>query len=77
MAQRVGAQAMPDYPDGYTVVDFRHDRPIRSIEMRDWLDDPSRPGRWCLMVSKVTPPGVTSFLITDPDVAMEFKLRWG
>ncbi|RYD65184.1 MAG: hypothetical protein EOP83_07915 [Verrucomicrobiaceae bacterium] len=50
--------------------------------LREWLDDPTRPGfycwgqNWLASAGNLSPRDCIEVAITDPDVAFEFKLRW-
>jgi hypothetical protein len=47
-----------------------------------WLDDPARPGQWSwgqwwlAIEGNLSPRDCIEVFITDPDVAVEFKMRW-
>ncbi|RYE98766.1 MAG: hypothetical protein EOO77_36665 [Oxalobacteraceae bacterium] len=42
------------------------------LQAREWLGDPARPGRFSCDMDYVHP----RFRISDPNVAIEFKIRW-
>ncbi|RYD67454.1 MAG: hypothetical protein EOP83_02760 [Verrucomicrobiaceae bacterium] len=48
------------------------------LEIMQWLQDGSRPGQFCKEGERTDKRGTTFFLrITDPNVAFEFKMRFG
>lgn len=74
MARRVGVLEMLDTA---VRVSYDLDRAYPTAAMRDWLNDPERPGTWQLMVETSVYPGTATFFISDPNVAFAFKMRWG
>lgn len=69
-----------DGPEGWTLVLLSHPPKSLSPEiqaMRDWLNDPTRPGRWFWWgMAGDDGRSELNVYMTDPAVAFEFKMRW-
>lgn len=60
-----------DHDDPPTCVNVSGSHDHLSVTFH-WLMDGSRPG----MFAAIPGPVTTSFYISDPDVAFEFRMRW-
>lgn len=64
----------------FRVIGPRHSLAVEPI--REWMNDQSRPGlyafgqKWLASEDNFSPRDCIEIAITDPNVAIEFKLRW-
>lgn len=49
----------------------------RSLEINDWITDAARPGVFSTYISRDEEKRLCRvYLLSHPDTAMEFKMRW-